>query len=246
MRVQIDSLPEGDWFCETCQIKQRQGGLKLLERVIAPSKSLGRSTSINNRPKPVSMHNNARSRLTERLNNKKPRMTPVRKSPSKAPIVQTPVKRLTSDSLMSPVSRKLPTESSTWGASSTSPPSTLPVSTPSAKPSLTRENTCKVKFLAPSAVANFSSGARANAAKSATACAQPLKAGSVTPDVLLVIHYIPDTDLMFFSNKCKFKSSLDVLLIMNDVNFFFADKFYVYYLQLQQDKLATRAADLHH
>lgn len=191
MRFQMDALPDGEWYCETCQMKQRQGGPKLLERVIVPSKSLGRSTSINNRPKPVTMHNNARSRLTGRLNNKKPRMTPVRKSPSKAPSVQTPVKRSMSDSLMSPVSRKLPMESSSWASPSTSPPSTVPVSTPSTKPSLTRENTFKsgpdtgkVKFLAPSAVANFSSGARASTAKSVSLFSQPLKAGTLTPDLL--------------------------------------------------------------
>lgn len=181
----MDSLPEGDWFCETCQMKQRQGGPKTLERLLVPSKSLGRSASINSRPKPVPNQGSSRSRLVDRLNNKKPRITPVRKSPSKAPIVQTSVKRSSNDSLVSPVSRKLATESSSWATSSTSPPSALPVSTPLAKPSLTRENTFKaasdtgkVKFLAPSAVANFSSGARASAAKPASVASQPPKAGA--------------------------------------------------------------------
>ncbi|KAG0594350.1 hypothetical protein M758_UG069500 [Ceratodon purpureus] len=185
MRIQMDSLPEGNWFCETCQIKQRQGGSKTLERVLVPSKSLGRSTSINSRPKPVSNQGSSRSRLVHRLNNRKPRIISVRKSPSKAPVVQTSVKRLPNDSLASPVSRKLATESSSWATSPTSSPSTLPVSTHLAKSSLTRESTFKsapdtgkVKFLAPSAVTNFSSGSRANAIKPASAALQPQKTAS--------------------------------------------------------------------
>lgn len=186
MRVQMDALPEGDWFCETCQMKQRHGGPKSLERLIAPSKSICRSDSLNSRPKPVSIQGNSRSRLSDRLNHKKPRLTSVRKSPSKAPIVQMPVKRLASDSLISPVSRKLPSESFPWATSSTiSPPPMPQAPTPSAKPSLTRETTLKsapdtgkVKFLAPSAVANFSSGARANAAKAVIVTSQPPKAGT--------------------------------------------------------------------
>ncbi|KAG0572388.1 hypothetical protein KC19_VG091000 [Ceratodon purpureus] len=184
MRIQMDSLPDGDWFCESCQMKQRQGGPKSLERLFVPSKSLGRSTSINSRSKPVANQGSSRSRLVDRLNNKKSRIAPVKKSPSKAPTAQMILTRLPDDSPASPIPRKLPMESSLWATPSTSPSSSLPVSTSIAKPLLTRENTFKsapdtgkVKFLAPSAVANFSYGPRANATKPVVAASTLPKAG---------------------------------------------------------------------
>ncbi|XP_024378003.1 uncharacterized protein [Physcomitrium patens] len=184
MRIQMDGLLEGDWFCEMCQMNHRHNGPKSLERFIATSKSLGHSITLETRPKPVSIQGNSRSRLSDRLNHKKPRLDPVRKSPSKAPVVQMSVKRLASDSLLPSVSRKLPLESSTRATSSTvSPSPTLQTPAPSAKSSLTRDNTfksvsdtVKVKFLAPLTVANFSSGSRANVSKTPTVISQPPKA----------------------------------------------------------------------
>lgn len=197
----MDSLPDFDWYCETCLSKQKQGGSKTGERLVAPSSTLGRSASFSSRSKSLSAQGGSRSRLTDRLNHKKPRIAPVRKSPSKAPTVQTTVKTLATDCLPYPMAKKMVVESSSGAPSSVPSPAVSPqITNSTVRPLLTRENTFKsspdtgkVKFLAPSAVASFS-GARANAAKSATLASQSLKAGAiilVTLAIFLVFSILP-------------------------------------------------------
>lgn len=181
----MDSLPDFDWYCETCLSKQKQGGSKTGERLVAPS-TLGRSASFSSRSKSLSAQGGSRSRLTDRLNHKKPRIAPVRKSPSKAPTVQTTAKILATDCLPYPMAKKMAVESSSGAPSSVPSPAVSPqITNSTVRPLLTRENTFKsspdtgkVKFLAPSAVVSFS-GARANAAKSATLASQSFKAGAI-------------------------------------------------------------------
>lgn len=185
MPTQLDSIPEG-WCCETCQARQKAEDPKQTERFLVLSSSFSRSSSMNNRSKPVPIQGSCRSRLSDRLNHKKPRITPVRKSPSKVFSVQTPSKVLANDSLPFPTPKRLAVE----GTTCTPPVATVPFlstqnSFNSVRPVLARDSsfksgpdTGKVKFLSPSAVANFSPNVRANSGKPSTPVAPTSKPGS--------------------------------------------------------------------
>jgi hypothetical protein len=171
MHTQMGEVPE-DWSCEACMLKQKTEGLKQLERLPSFASSLSRSSSLKSRQRPPPIQGSSRSRLSSRLNHKRPG-NPISRSPCKILPLLTPSKRPAGDSSPSP-SKKLAVECSAGAADLLISP----------RPSLTRENSFKsgpdagkVKYLSPAAVTNISPGVRQSPSKAPSLATPAIKVG---------------------------------------------------------------------